>query len=59
MDRNIEGMKSGIVGIVSNAVICVMKIAVGLIFSSISILADGINMALFGADYETVRMLIA
>ena len=23
------------------------------------ILADGINMALFGADYEAVRMLIA
>ena len=41
--REAYGKLAGIVGIVSNAVICVMKIAVGLIFSSISILADGIN----------------
>jgi len=41
--REAYGKLAGIVGIVSNAVISAMKIAVGLLFSSIAILADGIN----------------
>lgn len=41
--REAYGKLAGIVGIVTNALICVLKIAVGLIFHSIAILADGIN----------------
>lgn len=41
--REAYGKLAGVVGIVSNTAISVMKIGVGLVFSSISILADGIN----------------
>lgn len=41
--RESYGSVAGIVGIVSNVILCIFKILTGLIFSSISILADGIN----------------
>lgn len=41
--RESYGSVAGIVGIISNIILCVFKIASGLIFSSIAILADGIN----------------
>lgn len=41
--REAYGKLAGAVGIVTNGLICAMKIAVGLLFGSISILADGIN----------------
>lgn len=41
--RESYGRVAGIVGIVSNAILCVFKIATGLIFNSIAILADGVN----------------
>lgn len=41
--REAYGKLAGVVGIVSNTAVSAMKIAVGLVFSSISILADGIN----------------
>ena len=41
--RESYGKVAGGVGIVSNLIVCIFKILVGLVFSSISILADGIN----------------
>lgn len=41
--RNKYGVMSGIVGIVSNIVLSIAKIMFGIFYSSISILADGIN----------------
>ena len=41
--REAYGKLAGVVGIVSNTAVSAMKIAAGLVFSSISILADGIN----------------
>lgn len=41
--REAYGRLAGVVGIVSNTLISVLKIAVGFFFSSIAILADGIN----------------
>lgn len=41
--REKYGKFAGIVGIVSNAVLCTMKIIIGLISGSIAIVADGIN----------------
>lgn len=41
--RDSYGQLSGIVGIIANAIICTLKIITGLIFSSIAIVADGIN----------------
>ena len=37
------GKLAGVVGIVTNLALCVMKIVVGLISGSIAIIADGIN----------------
>ncbi len=41
--RQSYGKFAGIVGIVSNLLLCVMKIVIGLISSSIAIIADGVN----------------
>ena len=41
--REKYGQLSGIVGILANALISVLKIIAGLVFSSIAILADGVN----------------
>ena len=41
--RERYGKLAGIVGIVSNAVLCAMKILVGMFVNSIAIIADGIN----------------
>lgn len=41
--RDAYGKLAGIVGIMSNALLCVMKIAIGLISGSIAIIADGVN----------------
>lgn len=41
--RQSYGSVAGGVGIVSNLILCIFKIGAGLIFSSIAILADGIN----------------
>ncbi|MBR6501162.1 MAG: cation transporter, partial [Firmicutes bacterium] len=41
--REAYGKLAGTVGIVSNTIVSALKIAVGLIFSSISIMADGLN----------------
>ena len=41
--REAYGKLAGTVGIVSNTIVSVLKIAVGMIFSSISIMADGLN----------------
>ncbi|MDO5331234.1 MAG: cation diffusion facilitator family transporter [Bacillota bacterium] len=41
--RESYGAVAGMVGIISNIILCVFKIGTGLIFSSIAILADGIN----------------
>ncbi|MCQ4635617.1 cation diffusion facilitator family transporter [Anaerovorax odorimutans] len=41
--RERYGKFAGIVGIISNAILCTMKIIVGLIAGSIAIVADGIN----------------
>lgn len=41
--RERYGKFAGIVGIISNAVLCAMKILVGLFAGSIAIMADGIN----------------
>ena len=41
--REAYGALAGMTGIISNIVLCVFKIGAGLIFSSIAILADGIN----------------
>lgn len=41
--RDAYGKLAGVVGIMSNALLCVMKIAIGLISGSIAIIADGVN----------------
>ena len=41
--RNAYGTMCGIVGIISNMIICALKIIIGLIINSIAIIADGIN----------------
>ena len=41
--RNAYGKMCGIIGIISNLILCVIKIVTGLLISSISIMADGIN----------------
>lgn len=41
--REQYGKVAGIVGILSNFILCTMKIAVGMVSNSISIIADGIN----------------
>ena len=41
--RESYGKLAGIVGILSNLLLCILKIGIGLIFRSIAILADGIN----------------
>lgn len=41
--RERYGKFAGIVGIISNVILCTMKIIVGLVSSSIAIVADGIN----------------
>ena len=41
--RQTYGKFAGIVGIVSNLLLCVMKIIIGLVSSSIAIIADGVN----------------
>lgn len=41
--RDKYGKFAGIVGIISNTTLCIMKVAVGLLSGSIAIVADGIN----------------
>ena len=41
--RKAYGTLGGVVGIVCNLILCVIKITVGLISGSISIMADGLN----------------
>lgn len=41
--RNAYGSMCGIFGIVTNMIICTLKIVIGLIINSIAIVADGIN----------------
>ena len=41
--RSAYGILSGIVGIITNLILCAIKIFAGIISSSVSILADGIN----------------
>ncbi|NCB42721.1 MAG: cation transporter [Clostridia bacterium] len=41
--RESYGKFAGIVGIVSNMFLCTFKIGIGVVFNSISILADGVN----------------
>lgn len=41
--RDSYGKMAGIVGIISNGLLCAMKIVIGLISGSIAIVADGIN----------------
>ena len=41
--RSRYGTLSGIVGIISNLILCSMKIILGILTASLSILADGIN----------------
>lgn len=41
--RDSYGKMAGIVGIISNSLLCAMKILIGLISGSIAIVADGIN----------------
>lgn len=41
--RERYGKFAGIVGIISNVILCTMKIVVGLLSSSIAIVADGVN----------------
>jgi len=41
--RDAYGRLAGLVGILSNLLLCLMKVAVGLISGSIAIVADGIN----------------
>ena len=45
--RDDYGKFAGIVGIISNAILCVMKILIGLVSGSIAIVADGINNLAF------------
>ncbi len=48
--RDDYGKFAGIVGILSNAVLCVMKILIGWVSGSIAIIADGINNLADGAS---------
>ena len=48
--RDDYGKLAGIVGIISNTILCTMKILIGLISGSISIVADGINNLADGAS---------
>jgi len=41
--RESYGKLAGIVGILSNALLCISKLAVGIIYNSIAIIADGVN----------------
>lgn len=41
--RKAYGKLAGIVGIVSNILLCIMKVAIGIFTSSIAVVADGIN----------------
>ncbi len=41
--RKAYGKLAGIVGIISNIILCLMKVAVGIFTASIAIVADGIN----------------
>jgi len=41
--RESYGKLAGVVGIISNMLLCSFKIGIGLVFNSVSILADGIN----------------
>lgn len=41
--RNAYGKMCGIVGIISNLILCLIKIVTGILISSVSIMADGIN----------------
>ena len=41
--REQYGKFAGVVGIVSNLLLCLMKVALGLLSRSIAIIADGIN----------------
>lgn len=41
--REAYGRLAGIVGIISNVILCLMKIGVGLLVNSIAIIADGVN----------------
>ncbi len=41
--RNAYGKMCGIVGIITNIIICAVKIVTGILIGSVSILADGIN----------------
>lgn len=41
--RNAYGKMCGIVGIITNIILCTIKIVTGILVSSVSILADGIN----------------
>lgn len=43
MVRNAYGVLAGFFGIVTNLIICVVKIVIGILSGSLSILADGIN----------------
>lgn len=48
--RDQYGQLAGIAGIVSNAVLCFMKITVGIVSGSIAIIADGVNNLADGAS---------
>ena len=54
--RERYGSVAGAVGIISNIIICSFKIAVGILFGSIAILADGINN-LSDASASLITML--
>lgn len=41
--RKSYGRLAGIVGIISNVILCIMKILIGLVANSIAIISDGIN----------------
>lgn len=41
--RELYGKLAGVVGIISNIILCLMKVAVGIFTASIAIVADGIN----------------
>ena len=41
--RDNYGKMAGIVGIISNSLLCIMKILIGWISGSIAIIADGVN----------------
>ena len=41
--RESYGKLAGVVGIISNLLLCILKLVVGFVFSSIAIIADGVN----------------